>query len=116
MSKTSVRKWLELAHHLGMLPVEKSNKQRVLEAIQTNPKLSYTQIGKQLGISKTMVLYWKNILLNEKLIAVDGSSYIGHGGILSGRFEEGVPLESSGSLATNHAALFNFWLFYGSAA
>jgi response regulator of citrate/malate metabolism len=68
LCKTSVRKWLNLARHLGMLSVEKTTKQRVREAIQNNPTLSYTQIAEQLGISKTTVLFWKNILRDEKLL------------------------------------------------
>jgi predicted ArsR family transcriptional regulator len=56
------------SRHLGILPAEKTNKQRVLEALQASPQLSYTQIGKQLGLSKTTVLFWKNILREEQFI------------------------------------------------
>jgi biotin operon repressor len=75
MSKTSVRKWLEIAGKLGLLepPKEKeekpSYKQQILELIETNPQLSYTEIGRRIGISKTAVLRWKNILRQENLIA-----------------------------------------------
>jgi biotin operon repressor len=72
MSKTSVRKWLEIARKLGMLEApgeEKSYKQQVLELIQSNPELSCTEIGRRIGISKTAVRRWKNILRQEKRIA-----------------------------------------------
>jgi biotin operon repressor len=75
MSKTSVRKWLEVARQLGMLepPKEKeekpSYKERVLELVETNPQLSYTEIGRRIGISKTAIRRWKNILREEKKIA-----------------------------------------------
>jgi biotin operon repressor len=75
MSKTSVRKWLEVARQLGMLepPKEKeeklSYKQQVLELIETNPQLSYTEMGRRIGISKTAVLRWKNIRRQEKRVA-----------------------------------------------
>jgi DNA-directed RNA polymerase specialized sigma24 family protein len=72
MSKTSVRKWLEIARKLEILEPpgeEKSYKQQVLELIETNPQLSYTEIGRRIGISKTAARRWKNILRQEKLIA-----------------------------------------------
>jgi biotin operon repressor len=72
MSKTSVRKWLEISRKLGMLepPSEvKSYKQQVLELIQSNPELGNTEIGRRIGISKTAVRRWKNILREEKRIA-----------------------------------------------
>jgi biotin operon repressor len=72
MSKTSVRKWLEIARKLGMLEPpgeEKSYKQQVLELIQGNPELSCTEIGRRIGISKTAVRRWINILREEKRIA-----------------------------------------------
>jgi hypothetical protein len=58
-----------LARHLGIFPVEKITRWWALEAIQISSQLTYIQIGKQLGISKATVLFWKNILRNEKLIA-----------------------------------------------
>jgi biotin operon repressor len=72
MSKTSVRKWLQIARKLGILDApaeEKSYKQQVLELIQSNPELSCTEMGRMIGISKTAVRRWKNILRQEKLIA-----------------------------------------------
>jgi biotin operon repressor len=76
MSKTSVRKWLQIARKLGLLEppkdeekVEKpSYKEQILELIETNPQLSYTEIGRRIGISKTAVRRWKNVLRQEKRI------------------------------------------------